>query len=108
MAAARRQARLPGQRSEIELRNPPLMQVQPPLENRNVHLHSAGLKPPDGPKGTALEIWKTQTFAAVLGPTMSGFSPKHIFFNGWIIQPRNVELMMKMLPDFYLRQFQRS
>jgi len=60
-----------------------------------------------GPKGLLWNL-ETQAFAAVLGAGLSGFSPEHVFFNGWIIQPRNVELMMKMLPDFDLQQFQRS
>lgn len=32
------------------------------------------------PHGTALEIWKTQTFAAVLGAGMADLCPQHGFF----------------------------
>lgn len=79
------------------------MQMQHPLEICSFHLRLSSLELPDRLKGTALEICDTQTFVACWDLVCQVFSPEHVFFNGWIIQPRNIEFRMKMLPGFYLQ-----
>lgn len=67
------------------------------LENCSFHLCPMGLLWRFGKHKHLLLHWE-------LGWQISAHSMD--FFKGWDVQPRNVEFMMKMLPGFYLQQFQ--